>query len=106
MLKTIRQTCVAVSGDVLLTGQCIRVALIVQAAMGGELIRGSVDGWMHFWNRLPDGSEVDLTSSQFGGDGMTPLGKCGVAIEKPDPVPVEHLAFVMRVLRHLERRAE
>jgi hypothetical protein len=26
----------------------------------------------HLWNRLPNGEEVDLTSDQFGGDGLHP----------------------------------
>ena len=45
-------------------------ALVVQDLLGGDLIHGEVhiDGakvWNHYWNRLPDGTEVDLTADQF-----------------------------------------
>jgi hypothetical protein len=45
-------------------------ALVVQDVLGGELILAEVhvDGVKvghHYWNRLPDGSEVDLTGDQF-----------------------------------------
>jgi hypothetical protein len=43
---------------------------VVHDRLGGELVRGEVhvDGErvdFHWWNRLPDGSEVDLTREQF-----------------------------------------
>jgi hypothetical protein len=41
-------------------------ALVVQDAFGGEILRGVVHGIDHYWNRLPDSTEVDLTKSQFG----------------------------------------
>lgn len=47
-------------------GQCAVTALIVQDLLGGDLLRGSVNGVEHYWNRLPDLSEVDLTRHQFG----------------------------------------
>lgn len=46
-------------------GQCAVTALLVQDLLGGELLRGVVCGESHYWNRLPDGSQVDLTSDQF-----------------------------------------
>jgi hypothetical protein len=50
--------------------QCGMTALVVQDILGGDLILGEVhvDGVKvgnHYWNRLPDGSEVDLTADQF-----------------------------------------
>ncbi|MFG1677003.1 hypothetical protein [Micromonospora sp. NPDC049282] len=51
-------------------GQCGVTALIVQDLLGGELVLGEVFvgdvrvGY-HYWNRLPDGSDVDLTADQF-----------------------------------------
>jgi hypothetical protein len=50
--------------------QCGVTALVVQDLLGGELILGEVrvDGVKvghHYWNRLRDGSEVDLTADQF-----------------------------------------
>jgi hypothetical protein len=41
-------------------------ALVVQDLFGGLLLRGTVDGVSHYWNRLDDGSEIDLTVEQFG----------------------------------------
>lgn len=51
--------------------QCITTVLVVHDFLGGELVRGEVhvEGALidyHWWNRLPDGTEVDLTQSQFG----------------------------------------
>jgi hypothetical protein len=50
--------------------QCGMSALVVQDILGGDLILAEVhvDGARighHYWNRLPDGSEVDLTADQF-----------------------------------------
>ena len=45
-------------------------AFVVQDVLGGDLIHAEVhvdgvnDG-NHYWNRLPDGTEVDLTVDQF-----------------------------------------
>jgi hypothetical protein len=52
-------------------GQCGTTALVVQDLLGGELIVGDVhvDGVKvghHWWNRLPDRAEIDLTAEQFG----------------------------------------
>ena len=46
-------------------GQCAVTALIVQDHFGGELMRGEFAGGSHYWNRLADGTEIDLTASQF-----------------------------------------
>ena len=46
-------------------GQCAVTALIVQDVFGGELLRGRLVVGTHYWNRLPDGREIDLTSEQF-----------------------------------------
>ena len=50
--------------------QCGMTALVVQDLVGGDLVLGEVhiDGCKvgnHYWNRLADGSEVDLTGDQF-----------------------------------------
>jgi hypothetical protein len=50
--------------------QCGMTALVVQDLLGGDLILGEVhvDGAKvgnHYWNRLPDGTEIDLTADQF-----------------------------------------
>jgi hypothetical protein len=51
-------------------GQCGVTALIVQEMLGGELVLGEVfvrdtRTGHHYWNRLPDGRDVDLTADQF-----------------------------------------
>ncbi|MGW6058255.1 YunG family protein [Streptomyces sp. NPDC055189] len=51
-------------------GQCGVTALVLQDLLGGELIRGEVrvaGEWTdhHWWNRLGEGLEVDLTREQF-----------------------------------------
>jgi hypothetical protein len=47
-------------------GQCAITALIIHDLFGGDLIRGKVNGADHYWNRLPDSTELDLTRDQFG----------------------------------------
>lgn len=48
-------------------GHCAVAALLVQDTMGGDLMRVLVDGDSHYFNRLPSGTLVDVTVSQFGG---------------------------------------
>jgi 8-oxo-dGTP pyrophosphatase MutT (NUDIX family) len=53
--------------------QCGTTALVVQDLLGGELVladvhrAGSKIGH-HYWNRLPDGTDLDLTAGQFDAD--------------------------------------
>ncbi len=46
-------------------GQCAVTALVIQDHFGGDLLRCKINGISHYWNRLPDGSEIDLTKEQF-----------------------------------------
>ncbi|MEU4695206.1 hypothetical protein [Actinoplanes sp. NPDC023714] len=51
-------------------GQCGVTALIVQELLGGDLVLGEVFAGdsrvgYHYWNRLPDGREIDFTADQF-----------------------------------------
>lgn len=46
-------------------GQCAVTALIVQDEFGGQLLRAETPLGSHYWNLLPDGSELDLTREQF-----------------------------------------
>ena len=55
-----------------LYGHCAVVALLVYEEFGGQFMRASLErvkGYeqmsSHYWNLLPDGTEVDLTASQF-----------------------------------------
>lgn len=45
-------------------GQCAVTALIINDLLGGEILFNQELN--HFWNLLPDGSEIDLTREQFG----------------------------------------
>lgn len=47
-------------------GQCAVTAMVVFQYLGGQIIRGEYEGGSHYWNRLDDGTELDLTLSQFG----------------------------------------
>src|SRR4029077_3189006 len=46
-------------------GQCAVTALVVQELLGGDLLRAHVEGISHYWNRLPDGRDLDFTREQF-----------------------------------------
>ena len=57
--------------DKLSKGQCYVTALLIQNILGGRIFHGTVENENHYWNELPDGTEVDLTSDQFDdGDGI------------------------------------
>lgn len=47
-------------------GQCAVSALIIQDILGGDLLWMKINGESHYWNRLPIGTQVDLTIQQFG----------------------------------------
>lgn len=70
-------------------GQCGVTAFVVQDLLGGDLVLGEVfesgerRGY-HYWNRLPDGTEVDLTRDQFR-PGETVTG--GVGVARPSGAP-------------------
>lgn len=61
-------------------GQCGVTALVVQDLLGGELILAEVQVDQvkvgnHYWNRLPDGTEVDLTADQFRPEEVVSVGQ-------------------------------
>ncbi|WP_432825125.1 YunG family protein [Dactylosporangium sp. CA-092794] len=65
-------------------GQCGPTALVVREVLGGELLHGRVTAGgepagHHYWNRLPDGTELDLTRDQF---------RPGELVAGGSPVPV------------------
>ncbi len=54
-------------------GTCVPVALLAHEIFGGELLRAELDkekytAGSHYWNRLPDGEELDFTEEQFQGN--------------------------------------
>lgn len=46
------------------SGQCGVTALVIQDALGGEILKTDVNGAWHFYNQV-DGRRVDFTMSQF-----------------------------------------
>jgi hypothetical protein len=67
-------------------------ALVVQDILGGDRVIAEVhvDGAQigrHYWNRLPDGSEVDLTADQFR-PGEEVVG--GQVVARPPDAPRYH----------------
>ncbi|RJK98078.1 YunG family protein [Vallicoccus soli] len=69
-------------------GQCGPSALVLHDLLGGELLLAevAVDGrrtGVHWWNRLPDGRDVDATGDQFRPDEV--VGPPGVVERPPGP---------------------
>jgi hypothetical protein len=93
-------------------GHCGVSALVVNDFLGGDLVfadvvyaDGSAQGH-HYWNRLPDGTEADLTLHQFrAGERVLP-GR--VVVRPPGPpsrCAAEYQLLRDRVLLLLERVA-
>lgn len=93
-------------------GQCGVSALVLNDLLGGKLILAEVhwpDGTLqgyHYWNLLPDGTEVDLTIEQFASDEQIQLGSL---VERP-PGPVgrcqeQYATLLGRVLSMLDNSA-
>jgi hypothetical protein len=53
------------SGENAAWGQCAVSALVVQDLLGGYLLSGKINGIDHYWNRLSDEREFDVTHEQF-----------------------------------------
>lgn len=89
-------------------GQCGTTALVLHDLFGGELMRGDVhrDGeWtdFHWWNRIGDGVELDLTREQFAANELV---GAGTPVPRPTGstrVNAEYEALRERVLTHLRR---
>jgi len=57
------------SSSVPSAGQCAAVAVIVQEILGGQMVSARVNGFSHWFNRLPtlEGEiDLDITADQFG----------------------------------------
>jgi hypothetical protein len=85
-----------------LRGHCAAVATMIRGMFGGDVVQGRVNEESHYWNRLPDGIEIDLTSCQFGGDGLTPFKK-GRKVPVRERTNPRFLVFAARVLAELKR---
>lgn len=58
-------------------GQSDVTALFIQEKFGGVILYACVLPYYgdHYWNRLPDGTEVDLVCKQFAPDTIIPRGE-------------------------------
>lgn len=88
-------------------GHCDITALIVNDIFGGDLVVGEVhlDGaqlGFHWWNKLPNGIELDLTREQFRFGQVVTAAR--VVERPPGPLPrryEEYLLLRERVAEHL-----
>jgi len=60
-------------------GQCGTKALVVQDYLGGDLLLADVrdsngQSSFHYWYRLPDGTDLDLTRQQFAAGEVVGIG--------------------------------
>jgi len=109
-----RDTCDPVDADDWSTanparGQCGTTALTINDLLGGELLVAEVlhaDGTrqgVHWWNRLPDGTEIDLTREQFRCHEVIRQPR---AMARPSGLPrraaAQYLTLRRRVLRALD----
>ena len=89
-------------------GQCGSTALTIHDLLGGELLIADVlrtDGTrqgVHYWNLLPDGTELDLTEDQFASDEVIQQPR---VVRRPAGLPKrgaeQYLTMKHRVLRAL-----
>jgi hypothetical protein len=102
-LKVLHDACAAAAGPKLagalspLAGYCDAAAEVVRGLHGGAILTGTVEGCQHFWNRLPDGRDVDLTSCQFGGDGLRPLKRGRLMRPQSKCVSLRGFVFGLKV---------
>ena len=54
-------------------GQCYVTARTLNYIFGWEILFNGRDGCNHYWNRLPNGVEIDFTSDQMGANGIYPV---------------------------------
>lgn len=80
-------------------GQCRVTAAVVQDILGGEVLKATVSRqplYTHFWNRLPDGQEIDLTADQFADGDEIPAGE---PISRENLMRPEPMARTYQTLR-------
>jgi hypothetical protein len=65
-------------------GQCYVTALAVMMSFGGKLVRGITHEETHYWNKFTGGIEIDLTSDQFGGNGIHPVSASEIKEVSPN----------------------
>lgn len=88
-------------------GQCATTAVVVHDYYGGDLVRGEVHRGgtqvdFHWWNRLPDGCEIDLTRGQFSAQ-ETVIGR--TVVPRPTGSTRLHREYVLLKRRVAENLA-
>ncbi|MEV5979361.1 hypothetical protein [Streptomyces sp. NPDC052114] len=88
-------------------GQCGVTALVLHDLLGGDLLRGEVlvDGAhadYHWWNRLGEGLEIDLTREQFGPEEFVTEGTVVVRPPEIRRCREEYELLRARVLQRLD----
>lgn len=88
-------------------GQCRVTAAVVQDVLGGEVLMATIQQdplYTHFWNRLPDGQEIDLTADQFTDQQQVPAGEPIERGElmKPEPMTRTYPVLLERVQEQLD----
>ncbi|MEU8548083.1 hypothetical protein AB0C81_13965 [Streptomyces roseoverticillatus] len=88
--------------------QCGVTALILNDLLGGDLIRGEVrvggvQTDFHWWNRLGEGVEIDLTREQFRPEEIV---TGGVVIPRPPEIKRLREEYELLRARVLEKLAE
>ena len=56
-------------------GQSDVTALVLRDMLGGEIMETQVNGSPYYYNRLKDGTDIDLTASQFSAWVSRPAGR-------------------------------
>jgi len=93
-------------------GQCGVTALVLQELLGGDILLAQVhfvDGGyqgVHYWNRLPNGEEIDLTREQFAAHEL--VGSPDVVVRPPglpEQGTYQYLRFRQRVHAALDAGA-
>lgn len=58
------------------SGHCLISALAFQDEFEGDILQSKIAGiYSYYWNRLPDGTEIELTRSQLPEYVVVPQGK-------------------------------
>lgn len=90
-------------------GQCATTAVVLHDYFGGSLLMGEVhvEGERvdyHWWNRLPNGEEIDLTRGQFDPHELV-VG--GIEVSRPTGptrLDAQYALLSSRVSAHLAQR--
>lgn len=80
--------------------QCCVTALIIQDYLGGKLLKCPTQNKdIHYWNRIWDGSEIDLTADQFSYLGDMPLKSKAVVINRNRPLAYKNVVERYEILK-------